>query len=180
MSKFQQPLPAQPILSILSSSWDEFWPALLQELEPELGLADYISEPFAFTETSYYNQELGVPILRRILAFEPLMPRQGLVRIKLLCHNLELSWARSDANRLFNLDPGYLTLEQLVLATGKNFTHRIYLDQGVYADLTLVYSKGGWQTLPWTYPDYGGRLLQEILNQLRQRYKQKLRHRSGR
>ncbi|MFW6216734.1 MAG: DUF4416 family protein, partial [Desulfohalobiaceae bacterium] len=86
----------------------------------------------------------------------------------------------SDANRLFNLDPGYLTLEQLVLATGKNFTHRIYLDQGVFADLTLVYSKAGWQTLPWTYPDYAGRLLQDILNQLRQRYKQKLRQRSGR
>jgi hypothetical protein len=175
MSKLQQPWPAQLILSILSSSWEEFWPGLLQELESELGQTDYISEPLAFTETDYYDQELGVPIIRRILAFEPLLPRQGLVDCKLFCHSLEQNWLRPDGRRLFNLDPGYLNLEQLVLATGKNFTHRIYLDQGVFADLTLVYSKGGWHSLPWTYPDYAGKLLQDILSHLRQRYKQKLR-----
>ncbi|MFO8031190.1 MAG: DUF4416 family protein, partial [Desulfohalobiaceae bacterium] len=171
MSKLQEPSPAQFILSILSSSWEEFWPGLLQELQPGLDHADYVSEPFAFTETDYYDQELGVPIFRRILAFENLLPRQRLVDCKLFCHSLEQSWLRPDGRRLFNLDPGYLSLEQLVLATGKNFTHRIYLDQGVFADLTLVYSKGGWQALPWTYPDYAGRLLQDILSQLRQRYK---------
>ncbi len=175
MSKLQEPLPAQPVLSILSSRWEEFWPELLQKLRPELGEADYISEPWHFTETSYYDQELGQPIQRRILAFAPLLPPQRLVHCKLLCHRLEYEQASGEGKRLFNLDPGLLFLERLVLATGKNFTHRIYLDQGVFADLTLLYTKGAWQTLPWTYPDYAGKIVQDILSKLRERYKMKLR-----
>ncbi len=177
MSRLQEPQSAQLLISILSSSWTQFWPGLLQQLEGELGRADFVSAALDFTETSYYDQELGTPITRKILAFEPLLPQQELVRCKLYCQELERAGSRLDGRRLFNLDPGILCLERLVLATGKNFTHRIYLDQGVFADLTLIYTKGGWQALPWTYPDYAGNLVQDILSWLRDRYKQKLKAR---
>ena len=69
-----------------------------------------------------------------------------------------------------NIDPGYLLLERFVLATGKNFTHRIYLGGGIYADLTLIYTRGDFQALPWTYPDYADPRMIRHLNQIRHRY----------
>ena len=72
--------------------------------------------------------------------------------------------------RRVNLDPGYLLLERFVLASGKNFTHRIYIGQGIYADLTLMFQKGAFRTLPWTYPDYAARDMQSFLTQVRRKY----------
>jgi hypothetical protein len=69
-----------------------------------------------------------------------------------------------------NIDPGYLLPERLVLATGKNFTHRIYIGQGIYADLTLIFQKGAFRTLPWTYPDYADRCLIDFLTLVRNKY----------
>jgi hypothetical protein len=72
------------------------------------------------------------------------------------------------------LDPGLLTAERLVLATGKESGHRIYLGQGIWGDLTLIYRHGSWQTLDWTFPDYADRPLQSWLTELRSYYKQRL------
>jgi len=72
--------------------------------------------------------------------------------------------------RLVNLDPGYVARERLVLATGKNYAHRIYLNQEVYGDLTLLYEQGKFQALPWTYLDYAQGSLPELLTLVRQKY----------
>ena len=77
--------------------------------------------------------------------------------------------------RLVNLDPGYLARERLVLATGKNYTHRLYVGQGLYEEVTLIYQKGAWQSLPWTYPDYAGPDLLNFLDQARKKYLWQLR-----
>jgi hypothetical protein len=69
-----------------------------------------------------------------------------------------------------NIDPGYLVHERFVLATGKNFTHRIHLAEGIYADLTLIYTKGAFQTLPWTYPDYADEKMLFFLEGVRKKY----------
>ena len=71
---------------------------------------------------------------------------------------------------MINIDPGYLLMERFVLATGKNYSHRIYIGQNIYADLTLTYEKGHFKTLPWTYPDYAGEPIQSFLNKVRKRY----------
>jgi hypothetical protein len=162
------------MLSVLSSRWEEFWPGLLPELRCIFGPEDFVSELFDFTETGYYDRELGVPIRRRILGFEPLADPQRLIDFKLATNELEAGRVRNGA-RLFNLDPGLVFPERLVLATGKNFTHRIYLGRGIWADLTLIYERGAWRTLPWTYPDYAGERVQGILGELRERCKSKLR-----
>ena len=75
-----------------------------------------------------------------------------------------------NGKRRINIDPGYLVHERFVLATGKNYTHRIYIGQGTYADLTLIYRKGGFQTLPWTYPDYGRSDMLGFLVKVRDKY----------
>jgi hypothetical protein len=69
-----------------------------------------------------------------------------------------------------NLDPGLLTPENFILATGKNFSHRVYLGNGVFADLTLVYRNGGFHPLPWTYPDYASEEVRSLLRDLRREH----------
>ncbi|MDD4648645.1 MAG: DUF4416 family protein [Desulfoplanes sp.] len=174
MSTPYVPAPAKAVLSILSSQWDLFWPQLRSDLENKLSGIDYLSEHIPFIQTHYYDVELGTPITRRIVGFERLLPMQELALIKMWTNSLEQQWADKKAHRLFNLDPGYITLERLVLATGKNFTHRIYLDQGIWADLTLIFQHGQWTDLPWTFPDYATPEIKAHLNNLRTQYKNQL------
>jgi len=179
MSRPKEPSPVQPVVSILGRDWDAFWPGLLWEMEQELGQAEDISDPFPFTETDYYDNELGTPIYRRIIAFQGLIDPLRLVDIKLVFNELEAVYLREDGTRRANIDPGILSLERLVLATGKEFSHRIYLGRGIWADLTLLFQRGGWRTLPWTFPDYAGERVQSILTRIRNTYKVKLRARNG-
>jgi hypothetical protein len=164
------PLPAKPVLSILSARWDRFWPELRKTLENRLSPMDYVSEEIPFTQTTYYDKELGTPITRRLISFERLMPLDDLPEIKLWTNSLEENGTTTTGNRLFNLDPGYLNQERLVLATGKNFTHRIYLRSGIWADLTLIYQRGQWVDLPWTFPDYATAEIKDHLTRLRTLY----------
>lgn len=169
------PLPAKPVLSILSSRWEAFWPELQTLLQDHLSPMDHVSEPIPFTQTTYYDEELGTPITRRLVSFEQLVPMDDLPTIKLWTNTLEKAWANSRGQRLFNLDPGYLNQERLVLATGKNFTHRIYLDSGIWADLTLIYQRGAWVDLPWTFPDYATQTIKDHLTRIRTIYTLQLR-----
>ncbi|MBT8763578.1 DUF4416 family protein [Desulfohalobiaceae bacterium Ax17] len=175
MSTPQIPKPGKLILSILSAKWELFWPGLLSTLEKKMGRVDYQSELIPFTETRYYDEELGTPIFRRILSFSPLVPLDILPEIKLWTNSIENEYAQTTNStpgnkRIFNLDPGILTHERLVLATGKNFTHRIYLRDGIWADLTLIFTKGDFQNLPWTFPDYASEKVKIHLRKIREQY----------
>jgi hypothetical protein len=117
------------------------------------GRGDFLTEPRPFTYTDYYEGEMGSSLIRQTGSFAQLVHPEALPDIKLVTNSLELQWSIQN-RRQINIDPGLLTEERLVLATGKNFTHRIYLRSGVYADLTLIYQKGSYRTLAWTYPDY--------------------------
>lgn len=169
------PLPARAVLSILSACWDDFWTSLRPRLEDLLGCIDYESEPIPFTQTGYYDSELGTPITRRMLSFGRPLPMDELAGVKLATNRLEQEWA-ADGRRRFNLDPGYITQERLVLATGKNFSHRVYLSQGIWADLTLIYRKGDWYDLPWTFPDYATPEIKRHLTAIRDMYKASFRN----
>jgi hypothetical protein len=175
MSLPQPPLPAKRVCSVLSAELDSLWPGTLAALEALFGPADSVSEPLAFDFTTYYDRELGSPIFRRFLSFALLTPQDDLVRAKLATNTLEARLAGPDGRRRINCDPGILTQERLVLATGKNFTHRVYLGQGIFADLTLVFQAGSWQTLPWTFPDYASPAMRELLTAIRDRYRRDLR-----
>jgi hypothetical protein len=169
------PLPGRAFLSVLSARRDEVWPELRPCLEEIMGRIDYESQPIPFNRTSYYDSELGTPIFRYILSFERPLPLDGLAEIKLGTNRLETRWAH-DGRRLFNLDPGYITQERLVLATGKNFTHRVYLSSGIWADLTLIFQQGDWCDLPWTFPDYAAPEVKKHLTRIRDMYRDSLKH----
>jgi hypothetical protein len=183
MSTPRDPQPGKLVLSVLAATdwWDLAWPGYRAELVERYGPVDYETPLLPFDHTAYYDDELGSPqagrLARRILGFERLVPLDGLVAVKLATNADERAHARpasgsSGGARRVNLDPGLLTLERLVLASGKNFTHRVYLGQGIWADLTMIYNKKtGWVVLPWTFPDYATEDMKRRLTELRALYK---------
>lgn len=109
----------------------------------------------AETMQKYYSKEMGedCELIRSFhISLEP-VPRDALVAAKLESLKLEDHYA-IEGRRRINIDPGFLSLENFQLSTFKPFTHRIYLSQGVFSDLTYIFKNKGLEILPWTYPEY--------------------------
>ena len=126
--------------------------------------------------TDYYAEEMGSALVKRLVVFrEPISP-DALPALKLASNALESSWADDGGRRRVNLDPGYLTPLSLVLASTKPAAHRIYLRDGIYAEVTLTFEHGAFRPLPWTYPDYRTDGVRAILKEIRDRYRERLQH----
>ena len=177
MSLPRPPAPAKLVIGILLKERAVF-AELARRLCTRFGPPDLISPWIPFGYTSYYEKEMGAPLVRRVLAFSGLIVQDGLAEIKLTTNALEEEYRAAEGRRV-NIDPGYLLLERFVLATGKNFSHRIYIGAGIYADLTLLFRRGGFQPLPWTYPDYADRPLSDFLLRVRRRYAAELKTMPG-
>jgi len=177
MSEPQPPAPAKFFVGLIIKDKNTVLP-IVEVLTGVFGPMDLISPWLPFDFTNYYEAEMGAPLYRRIFAFTDLIEQTALVDIKLATNKIEQKWSKN-GKRQINLDPGYLLAERLVLATGKNFSHRIYLGQGIYADLTLVYKKGEYKGLPWTYPGYRQPRMQRFLIQLRSKYMHDVHHKSA-
>ena len=136
-------------------------------LEECYGRIDYRSSLLAFDRTTYYNREMGSRLRRMLLSFEQLIARDRLVEVKQYAYQLETCAADASGKRTVNIDPGLLSPENLVLATGKNFTHRIYLGSGIFAEVTLIFQNKQFGALPWTYPDYASPEMCKILAWMR-------------
>ena len=164
------------LIASLFSPQQDLVERVIQELEMAFGPVDWRSRDMLFDRTKYYAREMGWPLYRRFVSFETLMRPEDLVAAKLETNHIESQYLAPEGDRRrINIDPGYIALERLVLATGKNYTHRIYLGQGIYADLTLIYQRGGFQPLEWTYRDYADPEMIDCFNRLRETYKNQLR-----
>lgn len=122
-------------------------------LESHFGKILLISHPLSWDYSDYYKNELGWPIYRRFIFFENIIDPAIIVDTKLKTNEIELNFSYND-RRLINLDPGYLTLSKIVLATTKNYAHRIYMGKGIYGEVTLIYRGGIYNPLLYTYRDY--------------------------
>jgi len=169
MSVPQAPKPAKLVIGFILKDRRLLEPVVV-ELAQKIGPVDFVSPWFPFDFTNYYEKEMGSLLARRMVAFKPLIQQPELVDIKLITNKLETKHSKT-GKRKVNIDPGYLLLERFVLATGKNFTHRIFIGKGIYADLTLIYTNGTYQSLPWTYPDYAQANIQGFLKKVREKYK---------
>lgn len=172
MSEPQKPLPAKLLASIILRAEEkqeekDLFNKVHDLLVQEFGPLDYQSPLLQFQHTAYYSSEMGEPLQRRFVTFQQLVDRDRLAEIKLFTNQVEKQFLDPQRGRRVNIDPGLLSLENLVLATGKNFTHRIYLQQGIFAEVTLIFQKGKFVTLPWTYPDYASEEITAILSQIR-------------
>jgi hypothetical protein len=166
------------LFSSLFSPGEALIETVIVELEGIFGPTDWISEGLLFDRTRYYEREMGWPLYRRFIAFRDLIRPDKIVDIKLRTNALEARYLQ-DGKRQINIDPGYISLERLVLTTGKNYTHRIYLSKGIYADLTLIFHRGTFRALEWTYRDYAAPEVINRFNEVRERYKEQLRGVSG-
>lgn len=142
------------------------------------GATDEVSDVWPFDSTDYYELEMGENLKRRFVSFEQLINPDGLADTKILTNDLERRIAYDcglpETQRLVNLDPGYVTLSKLVLATTKDFSHRVYLRDGIYAESTLHYEGEKWIAWPWTYPDYADERYHGFFDRVRGRYRAKL------
>jgi hypothetical protein len=162
------------LVASLFSPEEKILEEVIVELQAAYGAPDWLSPPLFFDRTRYYEKEMGWPLHRRFVSFKLLIRPEAIVDIKLQTNELEKRYLQ-EGRRKVNIDPGYVALERLVLATGKNYTHRIALSKGIYADLTLVFHQRGFQTLPWTYRDYADPVVIGYFNDIREHYKDQLR-----
>jgi hypothetical protein len=168
--------PTQVLLLIAASSrYDEALAWGLRESEKAFGPTAAVSVAFDFTETHYYDAEMGEGLKKQFWIFAAKIDPGRLAAIKRQTNEWEAEYASLGLHpepRPLNLDPGYLTLAKLVLASTKNHAHRIYLAEGIYAEVTLSYRRGGWQPFEWTYPDYCRADFQEFFTRCRELLKQ--------
>ena len=140
--------------------------------EEKWGTVALESEPFAFeTFTDYYAKSMGETLPKRLWAFETLICPDALPEIKCVTNEWEAefkSFADCPVERPLNIDPGYIDLGKLILASTKDHAHRIYLSKGIFAETTLMYTQRQWKPLPWTYPDYQSAGYQKFLTQCRE------------
>ncbi len=146
------PIPVKPICSATFSR-DVPLDAILSGIGPSMGEVDLKSAVFDFNFTDYYSDEMGTNLKKVFISIRDLMSPGDLVRLKLRSNELEGIWSVAGRRRV-NLDPGYVTSAKLVLASTKDFAHRIFLGGGIYGDVQLQYRHGAWHPEAWTFPDY--------------------------
>ncbi len=170
MGQIQSP---SPVLLIIAAS-SRYAVALewgLKKAQEEFGAVALTSYPFDFTDTDYYTATMGSDLRKQFFAFaEPVDP-QMLARVKQQTNQWEIEYARQADHpepRPLNLDPGYFTRAKLVLASTKDHAHRIYLQDGIYAEVTLSFRRGEWRSFDWTYPDYQREDYQQFFTRCRE------------
>jgi hypothetical protein len=170
MKKFDTPLPVKLVCGLLYK--EETWcKQALTDLQTEFGTIDFQSSPLEFHFTDYYFKEMGQPLFRSFISFSRLIDPADLAVIKVWTNSLEVKYSQlAGEKRVLNIDPGYLNRTAFILATSKNYAHRIYLGKGVFAQQELLFERKKIQTLDWTYPDYRSYEYQGILRKIREIY----------
>lgn len=170
MGKIRIPLPVKLIIGFIFSDQ-----TILNQTETILkkhfGKIDFETQATPFTHTDYYKNEFGEDLKRKFISFKKLIPAEKLYKIKILTDKIEKKLSFSNKRRI-NIDPGYLDLSKVVLASTKDYTHRIYLNKGIYAEITLYYRNKTFTPWDWTYPDYRTSDYIAIFNQIRGIYAQ--------
>ena len=153
-----------------------------EAISRKLGAIDSCSEVWPFTSTSYYGKEMFENLVRQFVSLTELGDPADIVELKLASNCAELADAEvrgRGQRRAINLDPGYISPAKLVLGSTKDYSHRIYLREGIYAETTLQYESGAWRSFPWSFPDYAepryhaffGQVRSDLLEALRSREK---------
>lgn len=124
-----------------------------ERLSYQFGPIALESEIFGWSHSKYYSDEFGTELKRKFIVFNTFICPDEIADIKLLTNTIELEFSKNN-KRAVNIDPGYLTLGKLVLASTKNYSHRIYLGKGIYAEVTLYYKHKDFHPTRFTFNDY--------------------------
>ena len=179
MWDLHEPKPVKLIFGILAAD-KRCMDAAVETVRREFGEPDLSSDVWPFTQTDYYFSQTGGNILRRFLSIETLVDPGELAAVKHRTNEVERRLAKTLGTGLprpVNLDPGIVEPSKLVLATTKNYSHRIYIGDKIYAEVTLMYGRGGWQAMPYTYSDYRQRRYIGFFERVRRRLLEQLKSR---
>ncbi len=164
-----KPYPPVKLISAITITDLALWPVCQEKLEKLYSPIDRAMEWYEFHHTDYYLPEMGSNLKKRMVSFGKLIRAEDLPGIKLAANELEQDFSRA-GKRQINIDPGYICVAKLVLATTKDFSHRIYLDSGIFADLHLKFQKGHFRPQEWTYPDYREAEVLRFFEEVREAY----------
>lgn len=162
---------AKPFVAILTSRL-KLRDEIIKALEMHLGKTDFIGPWRVFDHTAYYTPEMGEGLKRCLVSFDKCISMGEAASLKHITKEVEDTYRR-DGKRSVNLDPGYVDLHKVMLASGKGGGHMIMLAKDVFLDFLLWYNKG-WQTLPWTYPDFRNGIYFEELENIRDLFKHQM------
>lgn len=171
--KAKQPDKVKLFVGVLTRFAD-LLPLVRNRLAEIFGPVDLESEPIPFVYTNYYRKEMGDGLFKLFLSFQELIDPGELANCKHTTNEIEEAFkaVERSVERPINLDPGYIDLSKLVLASTKNFYHRIYLNSGIYAEVTLYFKDKKYNPLPWTYSDYKSTAYHEVFATMRKLYQQ--------
>jgi hypothetical protein len=176
MWELHDPKPVKLIIGILAAD-ETSLAAAVKAISKSFGAIDLTSDVWPFTQTDYYKDELGSNALRQFVSIEKLIDPGKLAQIKYDTNSLEQQLADSlklSLPRPVNLDPGFIEPSKLILASTKNFSHRIYIGNKMFAEVTLMYEKGSWRHFEFTFPDYRQSCYQDFLTKVRIRLMEQL------
>ncbi len=173
MGVIKEPPSVIPVIGLIYTR-DFHIEELHEHLAGRIGAVNIKSEPMPFTHTAYYNDEMGPGLTRQWLAFDSLIIPDELAALKLWTNELEEKSLNDREGRMVNIDPGIVSLSSLILASTKNYSHRIYLSDGIYAEVTLIYKDNHFNYLEWTYPDYREKAALEFFGGVRELLKNRL------
>lgn len=180
MGQISYPMPSKLIFSIISNK-DSIFLKSKDFLEKVFGEIDLESDYQPFDFTDYYKNEMGVSLKQKIFSFEKLIPPNRLSKIKNISNKIELQISQESKkdnvvliNRKVNLDPGYVTLSKFILASTKDGSARIYMERGIFAEITLTFTRKSFKPLEWTYQNYQTELFINFLNSVREKYKNQI------
>jgi hypothetical protein len=144
--------------------------AALDFLTVDISVIDAQTEAIPFNQTDYYHAEMGEPLFRRFVSFKELLSPEKLTEIKIRTNEIE-GRLMVGGKRTVNLDPGFLSEANVIIATAKNHYHRVPLQAGIYAHIEYVLKDGIINFLPWTYPDFQSEAYLDFFNGLLDRFK---------
>jgi hypothetical protein len=176
MWNLQAPKPAKLIIGILASDRESLT-AALDAINANFGNIDFTSDVWPFDQTDYYKDQTGENILRQFVSIEKLIDPGKLAKIKLKTNKIEQKLSEQSVSYLLrpvNLDPGLIEPSKLILATTKNYSHRIYIGKNIYAEVTLIFDKGAWRPFDYTYPDYKQDCYFDFFEKVRNRLSEQL------
>lgn len=174
MGEIKRILPEKLVIAFIYKE-EEIYDKTKKILMNKFGDIDFESKEIKFTYTDYYNEEIGNALIRRFISFEKLTDPGDLSLIKVRTNSIEKQFLYKDTNkRRVNIDPGILSLGKFILATTKNYSHRIYIGNGIFAEVTLKYENKGFVAFNWTYPDYNTQEYKKILENIRDIYKEQI------
>jgi hypothetical protein len=161
--------PSVKLIAAIAASDITMWEDCHHKLESLYSPVDNMMDWYDFDHTDYYLPEMGKKPKKRMISFRELIVAEQLPAIKLATNQLEEEFASGGKRRL-NIDPGYICAPKLVLATTKDYSHRIYLGNGIFGDVHLQYRKSTFKAQAWTYPDYRMPEVLTFFNEVREIY----------